>query len=231
MSTAAHSSGALHGKDWSVMVSPWCMWHDLSMGVGCLPVESGNLKSQISLATFVYETCMWWCPGWWKSGHRDCSSKRLILQGERPLPAYRKNIVHKNEESLPRKAKNISVPTFDLPKSLSVLTFMLCFHYQTYPRHFTIFIILYQWGDSVLWLWFIYELTDCGVLVACSCKGWWMWKYNLLPKEDIKKLNLSRELEDSLSAFSWELNGVQALSCLRSWSLPLANSSMCSCPT
>jgi len=29
-----------------------------------------------------------------------------------------------------------------------------------------------------------------------------MWKYNLLPKEDIKKLNLSRELEDSLSAFS-----------------------------
>lgn len=42
-------------------------------------------------------------------------------------------------------------------------------------------ITVYLWADR------------CGVLVACSCKGWWMWKCNLLPRRQYKKTFFSTE--------------------------------------
>lgn len=107
-------------------------------GSGMLSLESCNLKRQISLITFVYETCMKWHPRW-LNGQRDCSSRRIILRGHH-CQHIERYVVYETEESIPREAKNISVHAFDLPKWLLVLTFILYFHCQTDP---IIFIILY----------------------------------------------------------------------------------------
>lgn len=123
-------------------------------GSGLLSLEGCNLKSQI---TFLYKTCMRWHPGWWRSGQEDHPSRRIILQGGRQLSIYRKICGPQGWRVASQRGKEHLSDTADLPKSLLVSTCMLYFHYQTDPRHFTIFIILYQWGDPVLWLWFISE--------------------------------------------------------------------------
>lgn len=82
-------------------------------GSGMLSLESCHLKRQISFITFVYETCMSWYPSWLRSGQGDCSSRRIILQEGHHYQHTERFVVHETEESIPRE---ISVPTFDLPK-------------------------------------------------------------------------------------------------------------------
>lgn len=126
-------------------------------GSGPLPLAGCHLKIQISFITLLYKTCMRWHLGWWSSGQKDHPSRRIILQGRQQLSVYRKICGLRGWMVTSQRGKEHVSDTADLPKWLLVSPCVLYFHYQTDPRHFTIFIILYQRGDPILWLWF----CDC----------------------------------------------------------------------
>lgn len=105
--TAAHSSGALHGRDWSVMVSPWCTWHKLSMGVCCCLYTGVIWRAKSHLAHSSTS------PVWDGIRGGEGVVKRTILQEgsffkDDNCQDTERYVVHEAEKSLPGEAKNIS---------------------------------------------------------------------------------------------------------------------------
>lgn len=192
VSTVALSSGAWHGRGWSVTVSPWWRWHQLSMGgvvvFGGWQSENPNLiyhpslQSQYKMAPRRVEE---WSTG--LSFNEDHSSRmRTTVYVQRDI--WSRRII----SCFPKRQRTPQWHCWSSQITPSI-SLQALFPLSD-PRHFTVFPILHQWEDPVLWLRFLSELMDCRVFVACTCKGWWMWKCNLWPEENTKIVSIEKKI-------------------------------------
>lgn len=218
VSTVAPSSGAWHGRGWSVTVSPWRRWHQLNMGgvvvFGGWQSENTNLIYRPSLKNH-YEVpprrVKEWSTG---LNFKEDHSSRMKTAVHALREIWSSRMMSCYPERQKASQWHCSSPQITPSMNLQAL-FPL-----SGPRHFTVFIIPNQWEDPFLWLQFISEI------MACSFSS-----LNLQRLMDVEVQCLARRKYKSSLHREPKTSRVPSQELFRWLILLLASSSTCPCPT